>query len=155
MAAEEYIRYPGRRPLEPEASFNPWIIRIPILMVLGVALLALALAALLAGVQITYAERIAPGTTSLGVDLGGMTHAEAVAALDGQFAYPQATVFTFRDGERVVGMTVRYPPPGQYFFVTPVGARSNNVRMLVNGDALTSIEPLPALAPEGLRLRHG
>lgn len=61
----------------------------------------------------------------------------------------------FRDGERVVGMTVRYPPPGQYFFVTPVGARSNNVRMLVNGDALTSIEPLPALAPEGLRLRHG
>ena len=101
MAAEEYIRYPGRRPLEPEASFNPWIIRIPILMVLGVALLALALAALLAGVQITYAERIAPGTTSLGVDLGGMTHTEAVAALDGQFAYPQATVFTFRDGERV------------------------------------------------------
>lgn len=100
MAAEEYIRYPGQRPLEPQASFNPWIIRVPILLVLGGALFVLALAALLAGVQVAYAERIAPGTAALGMDLGGMTRAEAVAALDGRYTYPQATVFTFRDGER-------------------------------------------------------
>jgi hypothetical protein len=49
----------------------------------------------------------------------------------------------FYDGERVVGMTLRYPPPGQFFFITPVGARSNNIRILVNSAALVSLEHLP------------
>ncbi len=38
----------------------------------------------------------------------------------------------FGDGERVIGLTAGYPPQGQFFFVLPVDARSNNVRILVN-----------------------
>jgi hypothetical protein len=38
----------------------------------------------------------------------------------------------FRDGERLVGLSNRYPPVGTYFFVLPVDPASNNVRILVN-----------------------
>jgi uncharacterized protein DUF6982 len=42
----------------------------------------------------------------------------------------------FGDGERVTGLTVAYPPQGPFFFVLPVDARSNNVRILVNQAAV-------------------
>ena len=42
----------------------------------------------------------------------------------------------FGDGERVVGLTVGYPPQGLLFFVLPVDPRSNNVRILVNKAAV-------------------
>jgi len=38
----------------------------------------------------------------------------------------------FADGERVSGLVVGYPPRDPFFFVLPVDARSNNVRILVN-----------------------
>ena len=46
---------------------------------------------------------------------------------------------TFVDGERMVGLTNRATPNKNYFFVLPVDARSNNIRVLVNRSALKSI----------------
>lgn len=46
---------------------------------------------------------------------------------------------TFADGERMVGLTNRTSPNGNYFFVLPVDARSNNIRVLVNRASLKSI----------------
>ena len=43
----------------------------------------------------------------------------------------------FGDGERVSGLIVGYPPRDPFFFVLPVDARSNNVRILVNHSAVT------------------
>jgi uncharacterized protein DUF6982 len=42
----------------------------------------------------------------------------------------------FADGERVVGLTVRYPPVRPFFFILPVDTKSNNVRILVNRAAV-------------------
>ncbi|MFG0252164.1 MAG: DUF6982 domain-containing protein [Phycisphaerales bacterium JB038] len=49
---------------------------------------------------------------------------------------------TFADGERIVGMTNRYPPNRAYFYVVPVDAASNNVRILINRAAVTEHRPL-------------
>jgi hypothetical protein len=46
----------------------------------------------------------------------------------------------FADGEEIVGLTIRYPPISPFYFITPVDPESNNIRMLVNGDAVASIE---------------
>jgi len=43
---------------------------------------------------------------------------------------------TFQDGERLAGLTNRYPPLGRYFYVLPVDASSNTIRVLVNRDAV-------------------
>ena len=47
---------------------------------------------------------------------------------------------TFHDGERIVGLTNRFPPNQQYFFVLPIDANSNNIRVLVNKFAVESIK---------------
>jgi len=49
---------------------------------------------------------------------------------------------TFKDGEQLGGLMNRYPPNRQFFFVLPVDPSSNNLRILVNRDAVTAIEPL-------------
>ena len=54
----------------------------------------------------------------------------------------------FGDGERVMGLTAGYPPPGAFFFVLPVDARSNNLRILVNKAAVKRMANQPlARAP--------
>ena len=51
----------------------------------------------------------------------------------------------FGDGERVMGLTAGYPPQSAFFFVLPVDARSNNLRILVNKAAVKRManQPLP------------
>jgi len=49
----------------------------------------------------------------------------------------------FGDGERVMGLTAGYPPPGAFFFVLPVDARSNNLRILVNKAAVKRMANQP------------
>lgn len=49
----------------------------------------------------------------------------------------------FADGEKIVGMTIAYPPRKQFFFVNPVDPASNNIRILVNRNAVTEIECSP------------
>ena len=46
----------------------------------------------------------------------------------------------FHDGERLVGLTNRFPPTQQYFFVLPIDANSNNIRVLVNKFAVETIK---------------
>lgn len=46
----------------------------------------------------------------------------------------------FGDGEEIVGLTNHYPPNRPYFFVLPVDPKSNNIRMLINRDALEGID---------------
>lgn len=46
----------------------------------------------------------------------------------------------FEDGEVIVGLTIRYPPNKPFFFLVPVDTASNNIRILVNGSALVSME---------------
>jgi hypothetical protein len=47
---------------------------------------------------------------------------------------------TFSDGEVMVGHTIRYPPNRPYFYITPVDPQSNNIRTLINRDAVQSME---------------
>jgi hypothetical protein len=56
-------------------------------------------------------------------------------------AYP--IELEFADGERLVGLTVRYPPIRPFFFVLPADARSNNVRVLVNRAAVKRMSQPP------------
>jgi hypothetical protein len=42
----------------------------------------------------------------------------------------------FTDGERLVALTVRFPPAKPFFFVLPADGSSNNVRILVNRAAV-------------------
>ena len=53
---------------------------------------------------------------------------------------------TFVDGEEVSGLMNRYPPNRPFFFVLPIDPASNNIRILVNREAVTRIEPLSAEA---------
>jgi hypothetical protein len=47
---------------------------------------------------------------------------------------------SFADGEEIVGLTIRFPPNRNYYFLIPVDPASNNVRILVNGDAVASLD---------------
>jgi hypothetical protein len=52
----------------------------------------------------------------------------------------------FADGETIVGMTIRYPPNRPFFFVVPADPESNNIRILVNRDAVVDMkEGLPGV----------
>jgi hypothetical protein len=55
----------------------------------------------------------------------------------------------FADGETITGLTIAWPPRKQFFFVVPVDTGSNNVRILVNRDAVTAIEQVEATQPSG------
>ncbi len=60
-----------------------------------------AAAAAYAGFRAAYRERIYPGVTAWGADLSGKTIPEAALQLSQAFGYPQAQIFTFRDGDRI------------------------------------------------------
>lgn len=45
----------------------------------------------------------------------------------------------FADGERLVGLTVRFPPVRPFFFVLPADPASNNARILVNRAAVVKM----------------
>lgn len=47
---------------------------------------------------------------------------------------------TFIDGEKLGALTNRYPPRGSRFFVVPMDAKSNNVRILVNREAVATMQ---------------
>jgi len=45
----------------------------------------------------------------------------------------------FKDGEKIVGLTARFPPVRPFFFVLPADSASNNIRILVNRAAVVSL----------------
>ncbi len=91
---------PPRRPEPAPPGLNPWVVRLPLLVVSGALLLLLGLGALATAYTARYAERIAPGVNVYGLDVGGLTRADAAAVLTQQIRYAADSVFTFRDGER-------------------------------------------------------
>lgn len=84
-------------PLDDQPRSNPWLIRLPLLVVTGSILLVLLLSALLAAYQFYIGNRIVPGVSSYGLDLGGMTMAAAQDALESRFTYDDQAMFTFRN----------------------------------------------------------
>ena len=54
----------------------------------------------------------------------------------------------FRDGERVIGLTARFPPARPFFFVLPADTGSNNIRILVNRAAVARMGQ-PSGPPSG------
>lgn len=47
---------------------------------------------------------------------------------------------TFGDGEMMVGLTIRYPPNRPFFYILPADPGSNNLRVLINREAVVSME---------------
>ncbi len=45
----------------------------------------------------------------------------------------------FKDGERISGLSNRFPPRGSFFFMLPIDPASNNIRVLVNRSALAAL----------------
>lgn len=58
----------------------------------------------------------------------------------------QAIEVEFADGERVVGLTVRYPPVRPFFYILPADEGSNNIRILVNKAAVVRMSRPSAAA---------
>lgn len=83
-------------------------------------------------------------------DLTGNSSRSDILALepsDGRARGAYPIELEFADGERLVGLTVRYPPVRPFFFVLPADARSNNVRVLVNRAAVKRMsQPRPPAA---------
>ncbi len=80
-----------------------------------------------------------------------------VKSLDGNPAHDEALIFEandrrssgstkvaviFQDGERLVGFTNRFPPNRSLYYVVPADLKSNNIRILVNSEAVRSIEAM-------------
>ena len=87
----------------PALPRTPWVVRLLRLAILAFAalsLLALCLAIGLIGLGLALEDRIAPGVSIAERDIGGMTRAEAIAALSAQYGGAEDAVYTFRDGER-------------------------------------------------------
>lgn len=82
------------------STINPWFIRIPVLFITGSILLVLILMMALVAFQTQYQDKIAPGVSAYGIDLGGMTREEAVNALASTFTYASDTVFTFTEADQ-------------------------------------------------------
>jgi hypothetical protein len=79
---------------------------------------------------------------------GNPKHDEAKAATpgDSRLLGAQPIAVEFGDGERIVGVTPRFPPTKPYFYVIPVDPKSNNIRILINRKATVAIRPGPPAA---------
>ncbi|MBN1427406.1 MAG: VanW family protein [Anaerolineae bacterium] len=82
-----------------------WLGRMTLIAVSIIILVNLIAALCVAGYQIYYDGAIFPGVNVWGVELGGMTPAEAAVTLQGQFTYPQSATITFRDDEDIWRLT--------------------------------------------------
>jgi len=65
--------------------------------------------------------------------------AEAIAAADARARGSVPIEIEFADGERLVGLTVRFPPVKPFFFILPADDASNNIRILVNRGAVKAM----------------
>jgi len=85
------------------APRGPWLVRLlrlAILAFMTLSLLALLLIAGALALQIAIQDRIVPGVRVAGLDIGGLTRAEAAAALSDRFQDLADSRYRFRDGER-------------------------------------------------------
>ena len=77
--------------------------------------------------------------------VGDSTHQEGttVAPDDARARSFAGIELQFADGERVIGLTARFPPLRPFFFVLPADPGSNNIRILVNRAAITKMGQPP------------
>jgi hypothetical protein len=75
---------------------------------------------------------------------GNPTYAEAHAARadDQRLRGSRQVRLRFQDGEEQGGLMNRYPPNRPFFFLLPMDPKSNNIRILVNRDALAELQPV-------------
>ncbi len=84
----------------PKAPWLVRLLRLAILAFTGLSLLTLVFAAGALAFQIAIQDRIVPGVKVAEFAIGGLTRAEAAAALSHGFQHVEDAVFAFRDGER-------------------------------------------------------
>lgn len=72
---------------------------------------------------------------------GNPDHVEGreIALADPRLRGLRVIEVTFRDGEKLVGLSSGIPKNKPYFFLVPVDSESNNVRILVNSSELVSM----------------
>ncbi|MDZ4767406.1 MAG: VanW family protein [Chloroflexota bacterium] len=124
-------------PVHDEAAFNVWLIRLPILAISGAILWAMLMALIAAAYLRTTDGRIIPGVSIAGMNVGGMTPAAALAAVEMGFTYDDSAVFTFRE-----------PTTGQFW---QFPARDLGVTL----DATATIQAASALGSDGNLLSDG
>ncbi|MBC7810470.1 MAG: VanW family protein [Burkholderiales bacterium] len=92
---------------QPRPAFNPWWIRVPVLLFTGLILIGLLLGGLVAAFEVYFQDKIIPNVWSYNINLAGMTEDEAVRALEARFRYDDEAIFTFNDdaGARFWQMT--------------------------------------------------
>lgn len=84
----------------PRTALLLWPLRFVLLSIIGSVLLALLLLIMLMAWQAVLRDRVVPGVNVGGVDLSGLTAAEAAAALNAEFAPLTEKIYVLRDGER-------------------------------------------------------
>jgi len=79
---------------------------------------------------------------------GNAAHHEAMAPTEGdpRLVGGKPVAVIFKDREKIVGVTNRFPPNKPFFFMLPIDPRSNNLRILVNKSAAISIREATDLA---------
>lgn len=84
---------------QPRTSLAVWLFRFVVLSSIGAVLSASLLSILLIAWQVVLRDRVVPGVNVGGVDLSGLTGAEAAAALNEEFAPLTEKIYILRDGE--------------------------------------------------------
>lgn len=75
-------------------------------------------------------------------DLNGDSESDpsqAVDPADTRLRGTQRIDVRFHDGEQMLGLVNRYPPPRPFFFLLPANPGCNNIRILVNRAAVVSM----------------
>jgi hypothetical protein len=75
------------------------------------------------------------------------TEAQEAKAGDSRLRGSHQVRLTFLDGEQLSGLMNRYPPNRPFFFVLPIDPASNNLRILVNREAVTGMQPVESAEP--------
>ncbi|MFN8530692.1 MAG: VanW family protein [Anaerolineae bacterium] len=143
--------YPYRPEVDDEPALSPWLIRLPLLVISGAVLLTLLLVMFLAVFQIQYRGKIVPNVSAYGVQLGGMTEAQAADALSQQFSADNQRTFTFRDGDQTwslsgVELGISFDAAATAREAARVGRGGNFIDNTIdqlltwlNGDAITPV----------------
>jgi hypothetical protein len=63
-----------------------------------------------------------------------------IAAGDARAVGGRRVEIQFKDGEQLVGLTPSYRPDQQFFYIMPADSESNNIRILVNRAATSSVQ---------------
>ena len=75
-------------------------------------------------------------------DLNGDSESDpsqAVGPADTRLPGTKRIDVRFHDGEEMLGLVNRYPPPRPFFFLLPANPGCNNIRILVNRAAVVSM----------------